>query len=245
MQTEEHTYFCHHTKLKGYFAWEKGKPPSRPGILIAPAWNGLDAFAKQKAQALAKLGYVAMAVDLYGDGITANSNEEALALMAPLFLDRVLLQERIKSGYDALRKHPLVDPQQIGGIGFCFGGLTMIELFRSGVDLKGVVSFHAVLGNTLEDKHAKTVPISPNIKGSILILHGYDDPLVSAEDLARIQKELADAKIDWQLHVYGNTSHAFTNPQASDQKAGLIYNPKADQRSWQLMNAFFSEIFTM
>ena len=243
METKEIEYACGQTSFKGYAAWEDDKSGTRPGILIAHAWRGRDEFSKQKALDLAQLGYVALAADVYGEGITAENNDDAAALMRPLFLDRKLLQDRIKSAYEALRKHPLVNPQKIGGIGYCFGGLTIIELYRSGVELKGAVSFHAVLGTSLGGQTAKTVPISPSVKGSLLILHGHDDPLVSQEDLIRIQDELTKANVDWQLHIYGRTKHAFTNPEANDSKMGLVYNAQADKRSWQTMKTFFNEIF--
>lgn len=243
MKTEEVSYTCGDVTFKGYIAWQESGQRTIPGILIAHAWRGHDDFVRQKARNLAKLGYVAFAADVYGEGIQANTNEEAAALMMPLFLDRKLLLERIGCGLNELRKHPSVDPQKIGGIGFCFGGLTIIELYRSGAELSGAVSFHGVLGNTLGEKKAKTMPISSSIKGSLLILHGHDDPLVSSQDLTDIQDELTRAKVDWQLHIYGQTMHAFTNPEAHEQKQGLVYNLKADHRSWQSMKMFFEEIF--
>lgn len=242
MHTEDLDYTSEKKTFQGYLAYETEGPDQRPGILIAHAWMGLDEFVKQKARDLAKLGYVVLCADLYGKGLRAKTNEEATSLMLPLFLNRKLLQDRIKSGFEVLQKHPKVIPQKVGGIGYCFGGLSIIELFRSGVDIKGVVSFHAVLGASLQAHSAKTLPLSPNIKGSILILHGYDDPLVQSDNLKHIQDELTEAKIDWQLHIYGKTSHAFTNPEAHDAKMGLMYNPKSDHRSWKLMRMFFEEI---
>lgn len=209
----------------------------RPCILVAHAWMGKDDFAKKKAESLAKLGYVGVAVDMYGK--RAHSVDEAKALMNPLFMDRALLQGRLKVAYDLAKELPMVDSQKMGGIGFCFGGLAIIELFRSGVDLQGVVSFHAVLGRG----SAKPVPISKHIKGSLLMLHGHDDPLVTKEDIDQIQKELSDQKIDWQMHIYSNTSHAFTNPEAHEKAMGLIYNPLSEKRSWLSMKNFFEEKF--
>lgn len=242
MHTEDLDYVIGKETFQGYLAFEKEGPTKRPGILIAHAWMGLDEFAKEKARKLAELGYVAFAADLYGKGNRATTTEEATAFMLPLFLNRQLLQDRIKAGFNTLKQHPQVDPTRLGGIGYCFGGLSIIELFRSGVEIKGVVSFHAVLGASLQAHSAKTVPISPHVKGSILILHGYDDPLVQSENLLRIQEELNEAKVDWQLHVYGNTSHAFTNPDANDLKIGLKYNSLSDHRSWEEMKLFFNEI---
>lgn len=243
MHKETVSYREGSTELLGHLVYDKKSNEKRPAVIIAHAWRGLDQFAKNKAEELAALGYVAFCADLYGAGKTAATNEEALALMSPLYQDRELLQSRIKAAYSLISSHPLVDKANIGGIGFCFGGLTIIELFRSGVDLKGVVSFHAVLGTEKGEMHAKTMPIAKNIKGSILILHGHDDPLVSAGDIKAIQDELTEANIDWQMHIYGGTSHAFTVPQANDKTLGLIFNPKASARSWQSMVQFFNEVF--
>lgn len=214
----------------------------RPAILVAHAWMGRDDFALQKAKEMAELGYIGFAVDLYGEGKVVKTETEATSLMIPLFLDRQLLQKRILAAYEVIKTHPLVDAKRIGGIGFCFGGMTIIELLRSGADVKGVVSFHGLLGSKMGEHQAKTVPIAHNIKGSLLILHGYDDPLVSQEDIRTAQKEFNDAQIDWQMHTYGHTSHAFTNPKVNDLKSGLIYSQKATKRSWQSMRNFFEEI---
>ena len=141
------------------------------------------------------------------------------------------------AAYETLINQAGVDQSRIGAIGFCFGGLSVIELLRSGTPVKSVVSFHGVLGNT----GAKTVPIAKNIKGSILMLHGYEDPLVPINDVLNIQKEFNDAGVDWQMDIYGHTSHAFTNPQAHDTKKGLIYNEKINKRAWLAMKNFFEE----
>jgi dienelactone hydrolase len=244
MHTETMTYTHGNTKLKGFIAYSQDTKTNRPAVIIAHAWKGQDEFARNKAKELAEQGYVGFAIDIYGDGKEAKSNEEAVALMMPFFIDRKLLQERMKAAYEAISKHPMVNSQNIGGIGFCFGGLAIIELFRSGVDIKGVCSFHAVVSNEMHGATAKIVPIAKKIKGSILILHGYDDPLASNEDIEAIQAELTEAKVDWQMNIYGQTSHAFTNPEANDKSLGLIYNPKSNERSWVAMCNFFDEVFS-
>lgn len=240
IHTEIITYTCDGETFKGFLAIP-AIDKKVPGIVVAHAWKGLDEFARKKAIALAELGYAALAADVYGNGAVAESDEEAAALMLPLFLDRLLLQRRIRVAYDALCNNPLVDNEKIGAIGFCFGGLTAIELFRSGAPLRGTVSFHAILGNKIGQEKAKTTSIASGIDGKLLILHGHDDPLISAEDISAIQKELTESKIDWQMVIYGNTSHAFTNPEAHDTKHGLIYNADADRRSWRAMRNFFEE----
>lgn len=230
----------------GYWALPSGEDPKvqrRPAIIIAHAWMGQDQFARQKADALAELGYIGFAADLYGEGKRPSNPEEAEKLMLPLFQDRALLQKRIRAAFDVVQKHPGVDPSNIGAIGFCFGGLTVIELLRSGAPVKGVVSFHGVLGNKMKSVQAKTVPIAKSIKGSLLILHGYEDPLVSLEDIVNMQKELSEAKVDWQMNIYSHTSHAFTNPAAHDKEHGLAFQPLSSERAWWSMIHFFSERF--
>lgn len=233
------------TACRGYWAFPKedGEIQKRPAIVIAHAWMGQDHFARHKADALAELGYIGFVADLYGEGKTASNPEDAQKLMLPLFEDRGLLQQRIKSAYEYVLQNPAVDPDKIGGIGFCFGGLTIIELLRSGAPVKGVVSFHGVLGNKLGPMQAKTVPIAANIKGSLLVLHGANDPLVTSEDIENLQKEMTEAEVDWQMNFYGHTSHAFTNPEAHDIQNGLIYQPRSCERAWWSMIHFFSERF--
>lgn len=243
MKTETELYKIDNQTFKGYWAFPAGELQNRPAIIVAHAWMGQDQFARHKAEALAELGYVGFAADVYGEGQTAVNAEEAEQLMLPLFENRGLLQRRIRGAYDVVSKHPSVDPKQLGGIGFCFGGLTIIELLRSGVDLKGVVSFHGVLGSNMGPIQARTVPIAKNIKGSLLVLHGHDDPLVSPQDIADFQKEFTAAKVDWQMNVYSHTSHAFSNPAVHDQANGLIYQPRSSARAWWSMIHFFSECF--
>lgn len=243
MISEDVEYKCDDTQLKGHLVYQADVPAKRPAVIVAHTWRGLDEFARQKARNLAELGYIGFAADLYGQGKAAANDEEALQLMLPLFLNRRLLQERLKVAVDLLRKHPMVDPSEIGAIGFCFGGLAVIELLRSGTDISGAVSFHATLGRKMEGQAAALEPIANKIEGSLLILQGHDDPFVKAEDVQYIQNELSKAKVDWQMHIYGNTVHAFTNPKVHDIKSGLAFDAKANMRSWQAMCNFFDEIF--
>jgi len=237
-------YKCGDVNCKGYFVYNEIVKEPRPGILIAHAWMGQDAFAKEKADALAKLGFVAFVADLYGNGQVVESKEEAAELMQPLFINRQLLRNRIVAAFDAFKEQELLDKKNIGAIGFCFGGLTVIELLKSGVDVKGVVSFHGLLGPKMGNIEAELVPSAEKIDGSLLILHGYNDPMVSEEDIKNTQKECNAAGIDWQMHTYGHAYHAFTNPDAKEPDAGLQFNEKASIRSWQAMRHFFQELFS-
>ena len=241
MITKTIDYQCNGSNHKGFLAYEK-EEGLRPAVLVAHAWRGQDDFARAKAEALAKLGYIAFAVDMYGNGLTV-TNDEAPAMMMPLFINRKMLRSRIVTAYKTLLQQPNVDKERVGAIGFCFGGLTVLELSRSGEKLKGVVSFHGLLGDQLEDARADTVVPASKRTGAVLILHGYKDPMVSSTDITNMQSELSEAKLDWQMHIYGNAAHAFTNPQAQEAESGMFYNPIAERRSWQSMKNFFEEVF--
>jgi dienelactone hydrolase len=243
MQTQTLEYAAGDTLCQGHLIFNSTLQEKRPGILVAHAWQGQDNFAREKAQRLAELRYVALATDLYGNGKYVENKEEAAQLMKPLFMDRNLLRERIIAAYQTLKMQPQVDSSQIGAIGFCFGGLTVLELLRSGTPVKGVVSFHGVLGNSLGEMKAQTAPTAGNISGSILLLHGYEDPLVSQQDIDSLQKELNQAGANWQMNIYGHTKHAFTNPKAHDDSMGLVFNPLVSKRAWQSMCLFFEEVF--
>lgn len=243
MKVEEFEYSVDGNVYQGYLAYEEVEAGKKlPGVLVAHAWRGQDEFARDKAKALAKLGYVGFAIDLYGDGQVAESDAEAAALMKPLFIERKELRKRIVGAYKVLQDHPAVDENKIAAMGFCFGGLAAIELLRSGENLRGVISFHGVLGSHLGAMRAELEPSVLPLKGALLLLHGYKDPLVSADDLINIQKEFTDANVDWQLHIYGRASHAFTNPDANDEGSGLIYNAGAERRSLKSMENFLSEV---
>jgi dienelactone hydrolase len=235
-------YFCDGLEYQSVISYPNTKGKS-PCVIVAHAWMGQDDFAKNKAKELSSLGYVGFAADLYGGGAVVSTKQEALSLMLPLFLNRRELRRRIVAAVDAAKKDPLVDPKRIGAIGFCFGGLTVLELLRSGIDIRGVVSFHGVLANALEQNAATLEPNNKNIAGSCLILHGFDDPMMTEKDLFSIQKELTTMNIDWQMHVFGKTMHAFTNPEANEPTSGLLYNPTAEKRSWNMMKEFFKEVF--
>lgn len=240
MDTETLPYAENH---QGYVAYPS-TPGKAPAVIIAPAFRGLDDFARNKAEQVAELGYVGFAADIYGEGTAVNNNEEAGALMMPLFLGRKELRRRMVAAYEAATVLERVDSSHIAALGFCFGGLAAQELLRSGAKLCGVVSFHGLLGDTLGGQKAQIEPNAETLHGSLLILHGNDDPLVSQEDINHAKQEWTEAGIDWQMHIYGNTSHAFTNPEAKEADSGLMYNPVADKRSWQTFQNFTQEIFS-
>jgi dienelactone hydrolase len=236
MFSDKLSYSDEETTFQGYLAYDSSTSNKRPGILIVhDAW-GCGEVVQQKANLLAKLGYVAFAVDMYGEGKTAKDFPEAVELVAPLVKNRPLIRKRILTAMQKITEHPLVDTNKIGAIGFCFGGMTVLDLARTGANIRGAVSFHGLL-NPPPDYTSQT------IRAKVLVLHGYDDPSVSPDQVNTFAKEMTAAGVDWQIHMYGHTVHAFTNPKANDPAGGRLYNATADYRSCQAMIQFFTEIF--
>jgi dienelactone hydrolase len=237
LHTETVTYKQGRAVLEGYLAYDDASTGKRPGILVVHEWTGINDNIKHKTEALAGLGYVAFAADIYGKGVRPADPKAAGAEAGKYKADRPLLRARAAAGLAVLAAHKLVDPARIAAIGYCFGGGAVLELARSGAKVAGVVSFHGTL-DTPTPADAK------NIKGRVLVLHGADDPHVNADQVAAFEKEMRDANVDWQLVKYGGAVHAFTNPTAgNDPSKGAAYNEKADHRSWQAMRDFFNELF--
>lgn len=223
--------------LEGYLAYDDDVEGTRPGVLVVHEWTGLGSYTQDRARQLAELGYVAFAIDMYGKGIRPQNPEEAAAQATIYRSDRQLMRDRATAGLEVLKAQELSDDERIAAIGYCFGGGTVLELARSGADVAGFVSFHGNL-DTPNPSDAE------NIMGRVLVLHGADDPLVPTEQVAAFQEEMREAEVDWQLNAYGGAVHSFTNPDAGDDPSqGVAYNAAADERSWEAMKLFFSEIF--
>jgi dienelactone hydrolase len=224
--------------LEGYLALPAGPSSAkRPGILIVHDWTGVGPYLKMRAEQLADSGFVALAIDMYGQGVHPTTPEECAKQAGIYRADRALMRARAQAGLAVLQKQPMVDPDRIAAIGYCFGGGVALELARSGAPLRGVVSFHGNL-DTPNPADAR------QIKGKILVCHGGDDPYVTPEQVAAFEKEMRDAGVDWQVNIYGGAVHAFTVPSAgNDNNKGAAYNARADARSWQAMADFFREIF--
>lgn len=236
MHSARHTYYHHEQALYGHLAYTDENLQKRPTVLIAHDWSGQNAFARQKAEELAHLGYVGLALDLYGEGRTGDTIEEKQALMHPLISDRSFLQERMQASLDAAKALPMVDPNHIVVAGFCFGGLCALDLARTGAPIAGAVSFHGLLSapQSLEERE---------ISANILVLHGYDDPMVRPHDVENFCQEMTRAKANWQVHTYGQTQHAFMVPDAHNLALGTIYQPETASRAWQVFLNFLSEVF--
>ena len=232
MKTEIVNYQAKNIDLKGYVAFPDEE--NAPLVLIAHTWAGKDEFVHQRAEDLAALGYVGFAVDMYGNGKVGADTAENESLMTPLVSDRDMLKDRIVSALNYGKSLPGVDSSRAAAIGYCFGGLVVLDLARSGEDLNGVVSFHGLLmPSGISEK---------GIKAKVLVLHGERDPMVPLDMVDTFQKEMTEAEADWQLHSYGGTYHAFTNPDANDPNLGTQFNKSANDRSWQSMKNFFAEI---
>ena len=232
MKTETVNYQAKNIDLKGYVAYPDDD--NAPLVLIAHTWAGKDEFVHKRAEDLAALGYIGFAVDMYGNGKVGADTAENESLMTPLVSDRDLLKDRIVSALNYGKSLSEVDSSRVAAIGYCFGGLVVLDLARSGEDLSGVVSFHGLLmPSDISEK---------GIKAKILVLHGERDPMVPLDMVDTFQKEMTEADADWQLHSYGGTYHAFTNPDANDPNLGTQFNKSANDRSWQSMKNFFAEI---
>ncbi len=225
-------------ELEGYFAFDDAVSQPLPTVLIAHAWGGRDEFVCEKARNLAGLGYAAFAMDMYGKGILGGGTEENAALMQPFIEDRAMLQHRMMVGLQAARGLNEVNAKKIAAIGYCFGGLCVLDLARTGADIEGVVSFHGLLGSPGNR-------LGTAIQARVMVLHGNDDPMVPVSDIAALQQELTAAGCDWQFHTYGNTMHAFTNPNANDPDFGTVFDLVADRRSWLTMKNFLQETFAV
>ena len=217
---------------EGFLAMPEGKP--KAVVVVAHAWGGQDKFDHEKAKMLAEWGYAGFAMDVYGKGKRGSTTEECQALMEPLASNRSELQNRLKLGLETAKTESGCDTA--AAIGFCFGGLCVLDMARAGMAVEGVASFHGLLGAPGNTDGHKT-------KSSILVLHGWDDPMAKPEDVMAFTKEMTEADADWQLHAYGGTMHAFTNPEANDPDFGTVYNPKAERRSLAALKDFLGELF--
>ena len=225
------------TVLEGYLAYDDSLKGKLPGVLIVHEWTGIGPYVKKRAEEIASLGYVGFCIDIYGKGIRPKDRKDA-ALQAGIYrADRQLMRARAKAGLEELKKRKFVDPARIAAIGYCFGGGVALELARSGADIDAVVSFHGNL-DTPTPQDAK------NIKAKILVCHGANDPFVDTKQVEAFQDEMRAGKCDWQMNIYGNAVHSFTNPESGvDSSSGVAYNREADLRSWRAMKDFFEEVF--
>jgi dienelactone hydrolase len=235
-QLKEVAYNDGEQKLSGFSIKSKVEKKKKPGVLILPAWMGIDNHAKESATQLAELGYYAFVADIYGVGNKPTNFKEA-GEKAGYYKKNILdYQRRIQLALNELVKEG-ANPNEIFVIGYCFGGTGAIEAARSNMKVKGIVSFHGGLG---KDQTRPNTAIEPKV----LVLHGADDPYVSKEEIEAFQSEMRVAKSDWQMIYYANAVHAFTDKNVgNDNSKGAAYNELADKRSWKAMLDFFTDVF--
>lgn len=234
--TSSGTYAVGGTDFDLYIAAPQAAETDLPAVFVAHAWDGLNAPVEEIARRVAGLGYVAVAVDVYGSGVRGDPVGDNSSLIAPFLEDRSVLRERLLTGLGAIADLDGVDSTRLGAIGYCFGGMCVLELARAVPDnLKGVVSFHGLLS---ADGGSETKPI----RASVLIEHGWDDPLAPSAEFLAFADEMDRRGADWQAHVHGGAMHAFTFQRANMPEKGIVYHGKADRRSWAAMAAFFEEV---
>lgn len=230
------SYFDGSTELEGYLAYpsETSKSP-RPVVLVGHAWGGQDEFARSKAHMLADLGYIGFAIDVYGKGRRGSSPEENSRLMTPWVQDRGALRTRLLAAASAARTVEGGDPERLGAIGFCFGGLCAFDLARANAPgLRAAIGFHGLF-------MAPNLGAQPSIKAKVLALHGYDDPMATPDAMVGFANEMTAAHADWQVVAYGATGHAFTNPHAHDHANGLFYREIIANRAFRAMQNLLAE----
>jgi dienelactone hydrolase len=238
MQTRDIDYRHETTNLRGYLAFDEKISARRPGVLVFHEGLGLGDFEMARARRLAELGYVALAADMYGDRRRARNLQEVATLVGDIRSRPELMRSRGRAALATLAELPQVDANRMAAIGFCFGGAVVLELARDGADLKAVVSFHGVLTT-------QTPAVAGNVKASVLVCTGADDPLAPPEQVSAFEGEMRAAQVpDWQVISYGNTLHGFTNPAADgSMMRTALYNEQADRRSWTSMRSLLDESF--
>jgi dienelactone hydrolase len=235
-QLQKISYSDGSQKLHGYAAKPVTSASSSPGVLVLPAWRGIDNHSKEVATDLSKLGYHAFVADIYGEGNYPAGTKEAGEKSGYYKTNFIEYQRRIQIALQQLLKSG-ADANNIVVIGYCFGGTGALEAARGGLPVKAAVTFHGGLG---KDPKRQNNMISPKI----LVLHGADDPFVPEADIKSFQQEMRDGKADWQMVYYADAVHSFTEEEAgTDKSKGAAYNEKADQRSWEHMKLFLQEVF--
>ncbi|MCR9092699.1 MAG: dienelactone hydrolase family protein [bacterium] len=228
--------------LRGELAWDDAWTEPRPCVVVVhDAMKSNQGFEEERAVTLSGLGYAGFALDVYGADVKGTDDQEAYQLMEPFQADRRHLQARLRAGLEAAAALPEVDATRMAAIGYCFGGMCVLDLARMNADLAGVASFHGLLAAPAlpDGSEALAGPIEPKV----LVLHGWDDPYVPPEAIPDFAAEMSARDADWQLVAYGNTVHAFTNARYQEPGGAALYSPSADRRSWQTLTDFLAELF--
>jgi len=208
-----------------------------PGVLVAHDWRGRHQFAIDQARLFAEMGFVALAIDMYGDAKVGTNLQENVGLSKPFYEDRGLMMARANAALATLKAMPEVDPSRTAAVGFCFGGMCVLDLARSGADLRGVVSMHGLFV-------APAAELCKPIRAKVMVLHGFKDPMATPEQMVALGHELTRLGADWQAHAYGNAAHAFTNQAANDPSRGTFYDETTRNRAFRSAFDFLGEIFS-
>ncbi len=238
--TKTVSYSSDGTPLKGFIAYDSSKTGKRPGIIVVHEWWGMNAYAEKRAKMLAKLGYIALAVDMYGNGKTAEHPENAQKFASAVMSHMDTARARFNAGLELLKKQPQTDTSNLAAIGYCFGGGVVLQMALAGAPLDGVVSFHGDL--------PQEAPKNPEeVKADILVCNGAADPFNPPEKVKAFKSMMDSVGIDYTFKNYEGAKHSFTNPDAdiAGKKFNLplAYNKNADEQSWQDMQDFFDKIF--
>ncbi len=223
----------------GFIFYNSNDTGKRPAVLVIPEWWGMTDYPKMRAKQLAELGYVAMAVDMYGDAKIAANPQEAQAMATPYYKDPTLAKTMVDAALLKLKSFPETDTAKVAAIGYCFGGFIVLNAAKLGAGLKGIVSFHGDLGG---------VPVNSNLlKSKILICHGEADKFVTEDAVKAFKKSMDSAGVAFTFKDYPNATHAFTNPAATEIgkkfNMPIAYNEAADKESWNEMKDFFKQLF--
>jgi dienelactone hydrolase len=233
------SYTGDNISMNGFVAYDENKEGPRPGVIIVPEWWGLNDYPKERARQLAALGYIAIAIDMYGNGKIADNPDSAGKYATPFYQDPKMSQRRFDAALAKLKSYSQTDTTKIAAIGYCFGGAQVLNMARLGENLKGVVSFHGNLMGVPADKNT--------LKAAILVCHGAADPFVPAAEVGKFKKEMDAVGANYTFKAYENATHAFTNPASTENgkkfNLPIAYNAAADSASWQDMKAFFGKIF--
>lgn len=239
IKEEAVTYSANGTTLKGYITYDSAKQGKRPVVLVVPEWWGLTDYPRMRAKQLAQLGYLAMAIDMYGDGKIAENPDEAQKSAMPLYQNSQEAKARVEAALAKAKTYPQADTSQTAAIGYCFGGSMVLNAAKLGSDFDGVLSFHGGLEGVPANKDL--------LKAKILVCHGAADNFVPQAQVDAFRKSLDSIGADYTFKAYPNATHAFTNPDADNKAAKfnmpIKYNPAADSASWNDMKTFFGKIF--
>ncbi len=239
IKEEPVTYKDDTVTLKGYVTYNENAKGKRPAVLVVPEWWGIGNYTRGRAKQLAESGYIAMAVDMYGNGKEADNPKDAQAYAMPFYQNPVMTKTRIDAALAIIKSYAQTDTSKVAAIGYCYGGFVVLNAAKQGADLKGVVSFHGNLTGVAPDKKL--------LKAQVLVCHGEADKFVSRKEVDAFKKSMDSVGATYTFKSYANSTHAFTNPEATVKgkkfNMPIEYNAAADTASWNDMTNFFKKIF--